>query len=182
MKKFLITFFVFFLFLAVPQTANAHVLVTDKNIGAVMHIEPDDDPVAGEVSSFALDFQDKSGQFSLSDCACTFSIKENGKTLTTQPLAARGNTSAGAQFNFPTQDVYGLVINGKPLLGSNFQSFSLTYDIRVDRGVSGQATTSGPKLLRGSYLIGLSAVGVFLVSLFYVIMTPKKEIPRGKKH
>lgn len=43
------------------QKAYAHVLVSDESntVGAVLHITPDDDPIAGESAHIFFDVQDK---------------------------------------------------------------------------------------------------------------------------
>lgn len=43
---------------ALPQTASAHVLQTDGSIGAVLHVDPDDNPIIGEKATFFFDLKD----------------------------------------------------------------------------------------------------------------------------
>src|SRR3989344_6963815 len=79
---FLIVLLTFsFLLLTSATNAFAHVLETDGNIGAILHVNPNDDPAALEPASFFFEFKDKSGQFNPSRCDCRVSITEAGKTI-----------------------------------------------------------------------------------------------------
>src|SRR5437773_8843060 len=82
---FLLVFLPFF-FLLFPSVVNAHFLKIDGSIGAVLHVDPDDDPIAGEQASFFLSFKDKQHKFSPQNCTCTFSIQEQNQTIYSQPL------------------------------------------------------------------------------------------------
>lgn len=59
MKKLLSGLF-FALVLALPISVQAHVLVSDEqdSKGAILHVSPDDDPIAGEESDLFFDLQD----------------------------------------------------------------------------------------------------------------------------
>ncbi len=84
----------------------AHVLITDetKTKGAVLHIIPDDDPVAGEEAALYLDTQEK-----LSDAgnSVTLSITEASGNQENVETKVDG-TLATANYTFPTQGVYDL--------------------------------------------------------------------------
>ncbi len=54
----LISIFLFFGFL-LPSPAAAHILASDQVIGAVLHIDPNDNPIVNKVSGFFLEFKDK---------------------------------------------------------------------------------------------------------------------------
>ncbi len=114
----------------------AHVLKVDGNIGAVLHIDPDDDPIANLPSNFYFEFKDKQNQFDITKCNCQVYISESGKQLYTQAIS-----SPTFSYTFLKKDVYQLVVIGQPTSGYNFQQFSLSYDIRVAReNLSSQAT------------------------------------------
>src|SRR5438045_57931 len=85
-KLFVIFFLFTFVFWLNPHIVSAHVLKTDGNIGAVLHIDPDDDPIAGSQASFFFEFKDIQGKFQSQNCDCTFSIAEDGKEIFSQPL------------------------------------------------------------------------------------------------
>ncbi len=138
MKKILlfVLFIISFSFLSI-QTADAHVLVTDGNIGAVLHIDPDDAPVAKQQSAFFFEFKDTQNKFQPKNCDCTFSIIENVNTIYSQPLFAN-NTSpslsnASVFYTFSQEDVYQVQVVGKPNTPNAFQPFTLVYNVRVDQ-------------------------------------------------
>lgn len=158
--------------------ASAHVLMTDKNIGAVLHIDPDDAPIAGQQSSFFFEFKDATNKFNPSDCQCTFSITEQGKEIYSQPLFQNTTkpslTNASVFYTFPQQDVYQIAVVGQPNTSGEFQSFKLTYNIRVDQGTdvshNEQPNTSKPPV----YLW----VGFFVILVLFagfVIYNHKKD-------
>lgn len=114
------------LFLAFP--VSAHVLKTDGNIGAVVHIDPEDDPVVGQETTIYFDIKDKDGKFSSENCLCIFKVTKNGQDVFMQTI--QGTT---AQYNFPEKDIYVLELKGTPKFEGAFSPFTLTYDIRVER-------------------------------------------------
>ena len=130
----LLLFVVSCLFL-VAQPADAHILKTDGDIGAVIHVDPDDDPIAGQQSNLFFEFKDKSGKLAIQDCTCTATILESGKKLTVIPLNPDPSDRLSGTFSytFPEKNVYTIGISGVPTAGNSFQPFTLTYDIRVAR-------------------------------------------------
>lgn len=136
MKKFLaLIFLIVYLFFINTQPVQAHILQSDGSIGAVLHIDPADDPVAGQQSSFFFEFKDTENKFSPEKCDCKFSVVENGNEIFSQPVFQNNNspslTSASVFFTFPEINVYKIVITGKPISKDTFSAFTLNYDIRV---------------------------------------------------
>lgn len=138
------------LFFVFPSFTHAHILKTNGSVGAVMHITPDDDPIAGEESSFFFEFKDKENKFKPNACDCTITISQSGKEILRQPLFANNSdpslTNASLSFTFPVRDVYTITIFGKPLTQNAFTEFTLTYDLRVERvseEVSGKQSVIG---------------------------------------
>lgn len=123
-----------------PSGVSAHILETNGNIGAVLHIDPDDDPIAGQQAGFFFEFKDKQNKFDPKLCDCTFIISEQGKQIFSQDLFASNSTpsldNASVFYTFPKRDVYQVQVAGKPLAPNGFQPFTLTYNIRVDQGTN----------------------------------------------
>lgn len=172
MKRFIMLFTgLVLLFLAyTPILASAHVLETDKSIGAVLHIDPADDPVAGQQSNFYLEFQDKSGRLDLKKCACSFSMSEAGKVLTTQPMGVSNSATGTAQFFFPARDIYVLSVFGTPQAGGTFQAFKLDFEIRVDRGTQSANSKATVAPLKESFLAGIAVMAIYLAVLCYILL------------
>lgn len=130
-------------FFAGAKTSSAHVLQTDGSIGAVMHIDPEDDPIIGQPATFFFDFKDKQNKFQLSECSCSAEIISNGNQIFNQTLTAADNSQSADSleqffsYTFQQKGIYTVEVSGQPKTPGAFQSFNLKYDIRVDR-------TAGP--------------------------------------
>jgi len=122
------------IFLLAGGTAEAHVLQTDGDIGAVLHINPDDNPVSGTPISYVLSFADTTGRMTLPKCACGITILENGHQVARKPLVATAAMQSDDTFTFPKPDVYILKISGAPKTPGAFQPFTLSYTVRVSGG------------------------------------------------
>lgn len=178
MKKVAI-FLLILVFLFAPKKTFAHFLLTDGTIGAVLHIDPDDDPIAGGQASFFFDFKDKSNKFTLNQCTCQFTLLENGKEITSQPLISVPNTTttANASFTFPKQDIYKVKVTGQPLAKGEFAPFTLTYALRVTRTISTLPPTEN---FFSKHLVQI--VGIGFIALFLIFASIKQSIIyRSKK-
>jgi hypothetical protein len=142
------------LFVMISQPAFAHILQTDGSIGAVLHTDPDDDPIIGKPTGFFFELKDKQGKFKLENCDCTFSISTNGKEIFSQPLSK----DASSFFTFSKKGLYQIQLTGKPNTANLFQSFTVQYNLRVEKGMDTKKTPSSPM-----YLIGLIALLVSIV-------------------
>lgn len=132
------------------QPVSAHSLVTDGTIGAIIHVDPDDDPVIGQPAGLHFTFQDTAERFQLASCRCSAVVKRDGKELTSQLLVQSADNSGGLQYTFPEKGVYSVQVLGVPKTPDAFQPFSLTYDIRVEReGTSQRSPWLWPALLIG---------------------------------
>lgn len=123
--------------------ASAHVLKTDGSIGIVIHIDPEDDPIAGSPATFFFELKDKDNKFDPANCTCTVAILKGGAILISEPLfsasGANNINSPTFQYTFPERAVYTLSITGAPKTPGGFQNFNITYDIRVSRQANGTA-------------------------------------------
>jgi len=127
--------------------AIAHQVELAEDVGATLHIEPNDTPRAGEkvLAWFAL--TKKGGKtIPLSDCSCQIEIfarsdSENPiVTPTPRPVNSEGYQNIpGAEFTFPNVGAYTLVISGEPKSGGAFQPFELAFDVTVAAGTSTNA-------------------------------------------
>src|SRR4051812_43485546 len=77
--------------------AQAHVLESDGGVSAVLHIVPDDSPVAGKQTSAGLAFSSSDPGFDINNYAVTVQILRNSSVLTTSQLQAdNGSRSDGS--------------------------------------------------------------------------------------
>ena len=105
MKIFFLLLVIVFISLKSVSPVYAHFLATDRNIGAILHVDPNDQPVAGSQASFFFQFLDKQNKFDPQHCDCTFEINENGKTVYSQSLFKSNSnpslSNASAFYTFP---------------------------------------------------------------------------------
>lgn len=127
MNKLISIIFIFIYFL-LPSTISAHILETSSDIGAVLHIEPDDDPYAKIPSQIYFDIKDKSNRFNFISCECVFTVEVNDKKIHSQKALSESIT-----YTFPEKGIYKISLEGRPIDSGNFTAFKLTYDIRVSR-------------------------------------------------
>ena len=175
------------LYLGIFNIASAHVLKTDGSIGAIMHIDPDDDPIAGSPATFFFELKDKDGKFKGADCNCQVAIVQNGQQLYTAPLFQAGQTvdinTPVFSFTFPEEAVYQVVFTGKPITAGEFQTFTLNYDVRVDRQVApaSAANPSAPPS-DGHLFHYILFGGGFLAILFLYLNEKRKSKSKDKKN
>ncbi len=168
LKKTIVLLFLFGLLLF-PKIVSAHVLEVDGNIGGVLHIAPDDDPVAGQNTSIVVELKDKSSQFSSVHCDCTYSLVRSGKTILSESLFTQANTDSTVHlaFTFPEKDIYTLEIVGKPKQPGQFQEFHLNYLIRVDKEISPQVPEMNHSTIPLPIIVGVF-ISVVIVGIFLV--------------
>ena len=119
----------------------AHKVEIAEDVGGSLHIEPNDNPRAGEavVAWFAL--TRKGGQvIPLKQCNCQLAIytephADNSPALLKPPLkpfaAERYHGIPGAEITFPKPGAYQLRLSGKPALGAKFKPFQLNFNVTV---------------------------------------------------
>ncbi len=124
-------FFVTVLVVAIvwTQSASAHVLITDetKKLGAVLHIIPDDDPVAGEAATIFFDLQDTENK--PENGSVTLNVTSIDGEVVVVPMEVDGSL-ATAKYTFPVQGQYRLEIAIIDQSGRH----KFTYTQRVSRG------------------------------------------------
>lgn len=119
--------------MVVPQVAQAHVLIRDeaKLIGAVLHITPDDDPVAGQPANLFFDLQKVTGGQAY---AAKLQIRDSAGRQDEVPVSINKG-SASARYIFPVQDTYSL----KLTITAKGRPYVFEYTQRVSRGTVGSA-------------------------------------------
>lgn len=131
--------------------ASAHKIETTEDVGATLHIEPNDTPRAGEAAQAWFALTRKGGKvIPLKECNCQLAVySEPRKTAeapivqpTLQPISAeRYQGIPGAIITFPKPGAYQLELTGKPTNGTAFQPFELKFDVTV-AARSRKATTN----------------------------------------
>lgn len=129
MKKLAIITAVFALLVAFPSEASAHMLITDQTgtKGAILHIVPDDDPIAGKKATLFFDLE----QDLLDEASeVTLSIRQENASEPTLPDTQIDGSLVTAGYVFPSQGIYHIRYNVR----SSDQTYSFEHTTRVSRG------------------------------------------------
>ena len=180
---------IFLLFFKSSSAASAHFLRMNEGIGVTLHVEPDDDPAAGEKTALTFDFKDSEGNFQIKDCSCLVNIFQDQQLIDTQlveVVGEEGDVHIGrAWTTFPERGVYTIQIVGKPVIVDQFHSFMSSYDMRVQRIAppSNQQTTQAMVSFTNSeaiYFIGGVLFIIFLASFIYFqVIQPRPISGKG---
>ncbi len=125
--------------------ANAHKTEIQQDVGATIHIEPNDAPRAGESALTWFALTQKGGKIiPLNECDCKLLVysqtSPSGTPLQQPPLKAVSQESyqgiPAATITFPAAGAYQLQLQGKPKKGAKFSPFELKFDINVAPGIN----------------------------------------------
>lgn len=148
--------------------AQAHELKSDGSISVLLHINPDDDPVAGQPSELLFLISDKNKKFKAEECDCKATVIDNNEMVFSSSLfkgktSYRGIFAPAIPYTFPRKGMYTVKLVGKPKNTDGFQSFSLSYDIRIDKD---EFSPKKPDRNNSFYHLGILAT---LVSMAYFV-------------
>ncbi|HEY9889487.1 MAG TPA: hypothetical protein V6D02_13870 [Candidatus Obscuribacterales bacterium] len=115
----------------------AHQVQIQADVGATLHIEPNDLPRAGAPSTVWFALTQPGGRvIPLAACDCTLTLTTDGAgaiaTPPLTPLSAEGYANIpSATVTFPDVGAYQLVLTGVPQSGVQFEPFTLTFEVTV---------------------------------------------------
>jgi len=180
-KVFLFVLFLS-LFLFFPfQEAQAHFTEIDGSISVTMHVDPNDNPKPGKQANLYFLVVDKAKKFSLNKCNCVVTINEKDKQIFKQKVIDRKNAHATIwgtyqPFVFPKNDLYHIVLSGKPVSQNTFQPFSVSWDFRVDPHNPGIVDDDEDKKQPSDIQTLLSALVVVIVGVVFIGIFIKKQV------
>lgn len=159
-----------------PAVASAHVLKVDGSIGAVLHINPDDNPTTGKPTDYTLSFDDSTNRFDVLKCNCSVQIIEQGKVIATKSLAQTDYEFSENLYTFPQAAVYTMRFIGTPKKPGAFQPFTLNYEVRVE---SGRPLNQPIPIL---LWVGMGmAIGLILLAAYATNSMPGKQLKDWKQ-
>lgn len=120
--------------LMLPMVAGAHELKANGTIGAVLHVQPNDNATSGQPTSYTLAFRDTTQRLHLSECLCQVVIEQGGRLVSSQLLAATFPLESTNTYTFAEPGVYTLRVQGTPKAAGAFEAFSLAFTLRVTAG------------------------------------------------
>ena len=172
----------------------AHTVKISADVGATIHIEPNDNPRAGEVTQAWFALTRKGGKvIPLKDCNCQLAIYAEphavGEPALLEPplkpiQAERYQGIPGAEVTFPKPGAYQLQLSGKPVNEGSFKPFELKFVVTVATGKNIDTLQSGKSVIEGreGTTIGLAQpliwLGILLLSggiLVFLVQTMKKN-------
>lgn len=169
MRKMLLCLLALAACFAITPTASAHVLITDttKAQGAILHIIPDDDPIAGQKATLYFDAQNQVVQ---KDSTVAVAIKDAGGQQDEVEARIDGSLVT-ADYTFPAQGAYELTFTIK----TDSKTYAFTQSQRVSRGVAASALDK-PTYPWAEML--LLASGISLVLLGVMAFNRRKGIAK----
>jgi hypothetical protein len=133
------------------STTVAHQVQISDDVGATIHIEPKDNPRAGEPSQAWFALTRKGGRvIPLTQCECELLIYAEPHTPgepallepSLEPVSAeRYQGIPGAEITFPRPGLYQLQLNGKPKTEGSFQPFKFNFQVTVAAGTFSESKT-----------------------------------------
>ncbi len=179
MKKILLVLLLLTGYLSQVVSASAHFVKSDSGIGAVLHVDPGDDPVAGQQSNIILEFKDTNNEFNLDNCVCKIIVSRGQEEIINQdlgPVAPDQQLSSVTSIVFPAKDIYILKIKGSSE-NNSYPDFELNYDIRV----ANDSLQSTPDTDEKDWLSGhiIHLVGGLLILAFLVFALIKHNFVRS---
>ena len=144
--------------------AHAHVLITDETntMGAVLHITPDDDPIAGSSSHIFFDIQDEQYQDASYQASLAIVDQQGGNRFDVDTSVSGSYVSA--RHTFATQGVYKLELTVRR--GDVSEIF--TVNQRVSRGTLGDETPPAVRHGWAEALIVVSATGAGVLAVVWL--------------
>jgi len=130
---------IFLVLISTPVAA--HTQKVSQDVGGMLHIEPYDNPQAGQTTQTWIVLTRKGGKLiPLKECNCQIAIyrqphKKGDTPLLKPQLKAlskeRYKDIPGAEIVFPKAGAYDLELSGTAKPGANFRPFKLLYTINV---------------------------------------------------
>lgn len=118
----------------------AHQVKTAADVGATLHIEPDDVAIAGQPNAVWFILSERGGAaVPLADCQCVLTVYNQAGAVVQQPqLVARsvegGDDRPSAEILFPSVGLYTLELKGSPQAGAEFKAFEFRFEVTVASG------------------------------------------------
>jgi hypothetical protein len=132
--------------------ASAHKVKIAEDVGATLHIEPNDNPRAGEPAQAWFALTRKGGKaIPLSECNCQLSVftepRKPDESALLKPslksvVAERYQGIPGADITFPKPGAYQLQLIGKPVNSESFKPFEFKFEVTVAAGTSQPTPTA----------------------------------------
>jgi hypothetical protein len=128
----------------IMSSAIAHEVQVAEDVGATLHIEPNDRALAGTPTPVWFALTKAGGTvIPLADCDCRLTLYDRQATVlatpTLAPISAEGfQAIPSATVTFPEVGTYELRLIGSPQEGAQFTPFALSFEVTVASRAHGQ--------------------------------------------
>lgn len=162
---------------------SAHQTKSDGTISAILHVNPDDDPIIGEPSRIGIEIKDKTKQFKFEECDCRVYVKTAagmlfGKSISDKEIVFMGRDTVSFEYIFKSKGIYTIELVGNPTAKASFEKFDFSYDIRVERTPGTQSSLKNQFLNHYQHYI----IFIFgILSVLFLIVADKFEKKRYNK-
>ncbi|MEM9007000.1 MAG: hypothetical protein AAGE59_26165 [Cyanobacteria bacterium P01_F01_bin.86] len=132
---------------AIALPGWAHQIKVQEDVGATLHIEPDDIPKAGAPTDLWFALTQAGGTvIPLAACDCSLTIYDSSNqaiaTPALVPVSAEGYADIpGSNVTFPDVGAYELLLMGSPTDGTQFRAFELRFEVTVAARAAGSSTS-----------------------------------------
>jgi hypothetical protein len=107
--------------------APGHQTESSKGVSVTMHVTPEDEPIAGRVSTITVSkIRPNRGRFSWRTCKCYLRISDSSGKVVLNRRAKRTQ-----KFTFPRATAYEIVFSGRVKRGGTFKRFRVDFAIRA---------------------------------------------------
>ncbi len=153
--------------------AVAHELAQDNGVSVVLHVEPNDSPVAAKPTKLTFELSNITGGFALKDYVATVKLIVNNQTVRRYAIEPTpGAPSVGnATVTFPASAVYEVVLTGVPS-AAGVPKFIIKYPLRV----------TGPTAASQRASASLQAILISVASLGLLALIATSNIRAGQKY
>lgn len=138
----------------------AHELEQDNGISAVLHIPPDDNPVAAKKTQINIAYGDKNKKFSLKKCSCTISVVRNEHVLSSvpaRPALPGSSLDSAVEVVFPSKGQYEIRASGKAI-DNSFAEFQVEFPVKITQ-------SSIDTKAKAAFAIMILAAGTILINI-----------------
>lgn len=157
-------------FLLSSGLAEAHSIKSDSGYTAVLHIDPDDDPLAGQPAVLNFLIGKDNGSYNQNDYSISVNVSAGGKQpqhLALQPEVFGDAADGIAHYTFSSINVYTIDLRGQLITDPSTQ-FHMRYIVRVAGASAGFKTSASNK---GPIVLLLSMGSLVLVGVIgYVVI------------
>ena len=106
--------------------APGHQTESSKGVSVTVHVTPEDEPVAGRVSTITARVKPSRGRFTWRSCKCYLRITDSSGRVVLNRRAKRTQ-----RFTFPRATAYEIVFSGRVKRGGSFKRFRVDFAVRA---------------------------------------------------